>query len=388
MKPLLFLSALLIAAVALVGCGGAGPGAPSSALGLVTPDAHDSAVVGTWVLVHLTLNGKDRAPSTNQSWPTGTAREVVVFTSSGDATDKYFKYSSGSFKLISATDGTWSTNAGKLTVTPNGKSGLTVSYSVTGLVLTDTRTVGSDTYVRQWAKQPPLTGHDPALVRFWKMTTVALNGALEPGDYFSGTSAYPKYARSFLGDGTSQQYYLGGTADMSVDLPKPAAQTWVSGGGLVKYISGDYQAAIYTLVSDTLTIYQLDNSGNTLTIVFSHYGATGTHAANVVGTWVPVSGTIDGVSASLKAIFAWPAGVTTETRINWGDGTSDLQYYSGSTLSYEYLETWTASGDSGVLNEPEGPLDITYTFGAGDTTSTSSWTFDGFHEVALFDKNS
>jgi hypothetical protein len=336
----MFLLALLVGAVVIVGCGGAGsPGVNSPAVAQAV--GHDPNLVGTWMLIWGTKGGVVTAPSVLDNWATGATRGQMVFGSTGAwAYDMY----GSSGKLVGSNSGTWSTAGTTLTLDRKSGGIGTVSYTISGNVFTISVTGGGVTDTHHYVKIVTLTAHDTALEKTWKATGVWLNGVSEPVSYLTGGPS-PIFARSFLANGTSQPYFLGENgSNREITLPKPALQNWATGGGLIKYLAGSYQSAIYTLASGKLTIWELDAQGNTLKVVFAPYGAAGAHDARFLGTWHPVSATVGGKPTPVSTVLNWEPGVTTMPWTFLADGTLDVKQLKGSALVTEHLDTWFTSG--------------------------------------------
>ncbi|HEY3396366.1 MAG TPA: lipocalin family protein [Armatimonadota bacterium] len=375
---------VLLAMVLVVGCGGAGQGISPPAeltMGGVSPAAYDSTLVGTWVIVHVTKDGADTACSIVEAWPVGTVRQVLEFSPTG-ACVRYFYGASGS--AIKTDSGTWSTSAGSITFAwPSGS--YVRAYSLSGNVLTTTHSsAAGHAYVKQYAREVALTARDTALFKTWKATAVSLNGVSRPVSYLTGSTTYAQFARSFAANGASQRYLLGGAGSQLIMLPKQGVQNWASGGGVVKYLTGNYQSAIYTIASGALTIWQLDAQGNTLKVTYGRYGAAGAHDPLLLGARHPVSGTINGVSKPLAQIFGWPTGSTSMKMIFAADGTCEQPVYTGTALTSDELDKWYTAAGAINFTFARGPQAVSYVFSG--TSLTCSWTDSGGQKVVVFAK--
>jgi hypothetical protein len=373
----MFLLALLAGVVLIVGCGGAGQGisSPSAlAIGAPAPSgvspaavAHDQALVGKWMIVDIEKSGNfNFIPCRlGKSWPAGTSsgpcvREVAGYYGTGAVIYSYYDkraFTNAGAPPLKTETGTWSTT------TASGLSYLTVTigttttkraYTVKGDVLTLTSSAGYP-YGEQWANNNvPLTAHDPALAKTWLALpgSISLDGAPQPVSYLTGSTSRPLYARSFLlntGQGyLSQSYSLNTTETIKLPL---APQPWATGGGIsgygvVKYLTGFCQYAIYSvLLNGNLVIVQLDANGETLMIIYTPFAPVGpAHDPLLAGTWDIKSaiaatplGSKDVLSLLLSQLD--PTATSGKT-IFWSDGTGEGQVLSGTTLKYAALSTW------------------------------------------------
>jgi hypothetical protein len=378
---------LVVVVGVLAGCGGAGnPGGNNLAVapaGNVSPQANDPAVVGTWMLVWGTSNGVVVPPRNITGWWTGSTRELVVLVGNGTCTDTYYNASGGT---VHQNPGTWSGTGGKGTIrwtTGGTTTPIPFTYTFQGAnVVTWSFTLAGRQTVASWAKIATLTAHDAALVKTWKATSVWVNGVAKPVSYLTGNTTYPTLARRFAADGTCQDYLL--KTDMERKLPELATKTWASGGGVLQLGTGPIAEQIYTVTTGQLTTWQLDAAGNTVKIVFKPYGAAGAHDARFVGTWHPVSGTVDGKATPVMTMLKNQRGTTSLILTGWADGTCESSNYAGTTLFYGELNTWYTAGGKFTIVGGGGPMTFGYVFGAG--TMTWSWTAGGHKYVMICNK--
>jgi hypothetical protein len=385
----------------LAGCGGAGsPGTDNLAVspaGDVAPQANDYHLANSWLLVSGTANGVVSAPSQLVvNWPTGTTREVLTLRATGKATDAFYNASGG---VVAQRTGTWSGIAGRATIHwplttigPKVTINLTYTFPTTHVTkwhftVTKPALLGGTVKVAIVANYANLTAsltqRDPALVGTWKATALMLNSVTKSLDYLSGSSTYPYFARAFLSNSHSQAYALGMIGNQEIELPQPATTTWATGGGVIKYLAGQYQSSIYKLTGSTLTIYQLDANGNTLQITFTRYGAAGAHLASLVNTWHTVSGKIDGATQPLSSIFtSWPGGTTAEAYSFRSDGTMEDDILTGTAITYSNLDTWYTATGTLHLGTPFGPAAYGLVVGSGSWTMT--WTTGGHSYSVLW----
>jgi hypothetical protein len=233
-------------------------------------------------------------------------------------------------------------------------------------------TIAGRKTVSNWAKIVTLAAHDAALVKTWKATNVWVNGVAKPVSYLTGdTIKWTSFARRFAGAGTTQTFLL--QSNLDFEVPLSASQNWVSGGGTLKYGSNNYARAIYTIASGQLTTWELDSAGNTVKILFKAYGAAGGHDARFLGTWHPVSGTLDGKPASVASIFGWETPKeTNETWTFYADGTEQEAAFAGSTQYAGWIQPWSTSGTTMTWYAHSGNIVFKYAF-----TSTSSVKWSG-----------
>jgi hypothetical protein len=392
----MFLLALLVGVVAIVGCGGAGQGisSPSAlatggvspaavALGGVSPAAFDPAVAGTWSLVHKTQDALD--VYCGSQWPAGTVRQVCVFTTTGTTGAAIETYYNASLARVGPPNtGTWSSSkavSGLQTLTVSFMTPTKYAYQVDGNVLTLVYTVGVHHYIQQWAKEPTLpaiqyTEHDANLEKTWSAYRVlvsggGLEGASEPISYLTGSTTYSSFARSFLPNGSSQAFNLKvGT----IQLPQLPPHSWATGGGnVVKYGAGPYQSAIYMVWGNYMDLWYLNGNGCTIVVQFTAFGAAGVpagalHDPLLAGTWdmksaiatLPGGGTTDVLSLLLSQLDPT---ATSGKAIFWSDGTGEGQVLSGTTLKYAALSTWyTTSSPAKLHSGTFGLATETYAF--------------------------
>jgi hypothetical protein len=253
----------------LAGCGGAGQGIgapPALAQGVAPASTLDSALFGTWKIIHSTKDGVDIWCGTPQLWVAKTVRDVLVLSSNGTYTHTFYN-DAGTVTWKNAAGSTWSTSGGYVTY-----EGATAShkYSVSGNVYTDSYGYAGHTWVNQWAKVTPLTGHVAALEKTWKASSVWVDGTLEAPSVLTGSTIYPGFAQTFSTNGSSQYYDLKGTVPL---LPLAAPQTWHAGQGVLQFGTGanDYELDLYTVTSTNLTLWYIDPLGHTVKIVFKVY---------------------------------------------------------------------------------------------------------------------
>jgi hypothetical protein len=237
------------------------------ALGSVAPAAaHDSALFGTWKIIHSTKDGVDVWCGDPQLWVAGTVRDVLVFSSNGTYTHTFYN-DAGGVTWHSTAGATWSTSGGYLSY-----EGATIAekYSVSGNVFTESYAYGGYTWVNEWAKVTPLSGHAAALEKTWKASSVWVDGTPEGTSVLTGSTTYPGFAQTFSADGKSQYYHLKGT---TAEQPLAAPEVWHAGEGVLQIgtTNPDYDLNLYTVTADNLTLWYIDDAGHTVKIAFKVY---------------------------------------------------------------------------------------------------------------------
>jgi hypothetical protein len=378
---------LVVVVGVLAGCGGAGnPGGNNlavTAAGVTPAAAHDPALVGTWMLIWGTANGAAVAPANVEKWPAGTTRGLVVFKGTGTWVYTFYNAGGG---VVGTQSGTWAAGGGLITTGENSGT-----YTVSGNALTFSGTDGGVTRVRHYVKIVSLTAHDPALVKTWTATGVWVNGVAKPLSYLTGDATFNKLARRFAADGTAQDYLL--KSGLTQKVPKLAPKSWASGGGVLKLGTGPIAEGLYVLAAGQLTTWQLDALGNTVKIVFKPYGAAGAHDARLVGSWHPVSATVDGIPVPVKTALNLPTGVDNMPWIFWADGTLEWNFRAGTTLKEASLNTWFTSAAKLTITMPgsaPGTVETNVTPYSVPTSSSLRFagTENGHAKVLVFAKDS